>query len=77
LVSGHNLKKVWNVLFVTCRNESPDNINNWIDHNNNKMERMNGEVRDREKVIRGLKIHSTAILPDYQIYHNYLDRTKH
>jgi putative transposase len=23
------------------------------DHNNNKMERMNGEVRDREKVLRG------------------------
>jgi transposase-like protein len=41
------------------------------DHNNNKMERMNGEVRDREKVMRGLKIQSTAILPGYQIYHNY------
>lgn len=25
------------------------------DHNNNKMERFNGEVRDREKVMRGLK----------------------
>jgi putative transposase len=25
------------------------------DHNNNKMERLNGEVRDREKVMRGLK----------------------
>jgi putative transposase len=25
------------------------------DHNNNKMERMNGEERDREKVMRGLK----------------------
>ena len=41
------------------------------DHNNNKMERMNGEVRDREKVMRGLKIQNTAILPGYQIYHNY------
>ena len=41
------------------------------DHNNNKMERMNGEVRDREKMMRGLKIQSTAILPGYQIYHNY------
>ena len=35
------------------------------------MERMNGEVRDREKVMRGLKIQNTAILPGYQIYHNY------
>jgi hypothetical protein len=25
------------------------------DNHNNKMERMNGEVRDREKVMRGLK----------------------
>jgi putative transposase len=42
------------------------------DNNNNKMERMNGEVRDREKVMRGLKIATTSILPGYQIYHNYL-----
>jgi putative transposase len=42
------------------------------DHNNNKMERMNGEVRDREKVMRGLKKADTAILPGYQIYHNYV-----
>jgi putative transposase len=41
------------------------------DHNNNKMERMNGEVRDREKVMRGLKIPNTTVLPGYQLYHNY------
>lgn len=41
------------------------------DHNNNKMERMNGEVRDREKVMRGLKKVDTVILPGYQLYHNY------
>lgn len=35
------------------------------------MERLNGEVRDREKVMRGLKIPDTKILPGYQIYHNY------
>jgi transposase-like protein len=42
------------------------------DHNNNKMERFNGEVRDREKVMRGLKKANTSILPGYQIYHNYM-----
>ena len=42
------------------------------DHNNNKMERMNGEVRDREKVMRGLKRTDTAVLRGYQLYHNYL-----
>ena len=41
------------------------------DHNNNKMERMNGEVRDREKTMRGLKNNDTKILSGYQIYHNY------
>ena len=41
------------------------------DHNNNKMERMNGEVRDREKVTRGLKRPDTVILKGYQLYHNY------
>jgi transposase-like protein len=42
------------------------------DHNNNKMERLNGEVRDREKVMRGLKIANTSVLPGYQLYHNFL-----
>jgi putative transposase len=41
------------------------------DHNNNKMERMNGEVRDREKVMRGLKRTDTAVVTGYQLYHNY------
>ena len=41
-------------------------------HNNNKMERFNGEVRDREKVMRGLKKPDTPILKGYQIFHNYV-----
>jgi putative transposase len=41
-------------------------------HNNNKMERMNGEVRDREKVMRGLKRTDTPILKGAQIYHNFI-----
>ena len=42
------------------------------DHNNNKMERMNGEVRDREKVMRSLKKSDTPILTGYQMFHNYM-----
>jgi len=42
------------------------------DRNNNKMERMNGEVRDREKVLRGLKKDDSAMLSGYQIFHNYV-----
>lgn len=42
------------------------------DKNNNKMERLNGEIRDREKVMRGLKKADTPILKGYQIFHNYI-----
>jgi hypothetical protein len=42
------------------------------DRNNNKMERMNGEVRDREKTMRGLKTKNTAILSGYQLFHNWI-----
>lgn len=41
-------------------------------HNNNKMERLNGEIRDREKTMRGLKKKRTIILQGYQLYHNYI-----
>lgn len=40
--------------------------------NNNKMERINGEIRDREKTMRGLKIKETPILRGMQIYHNFI-----
>jgi transposase-like protein len=39
---------------------------------NNKMERLNGEVRDREKTLRGLKSIDSPILKGYQIFHNYI-----
>jgi putative transposase len=42
------------------------------EHNNNKMERFNGEVRDREKVMRGLKKNDTPILKGYQLFHNFI-----
>jgi transposase-like protein len=41
-------------------------------HNNNKMERLNGEIRDREKTMRGLKKKRTVILQGYQLYHNFI-----
>ncbi|MDV3243990.1 MAG: hypothetical protein LYZ66_02295 [Nitrososphaerales archaeon] len=33
---------------------------------------MNGEVRDREKVMRGLKRTDSPILKGYQIYHSFI-----
>jgi len=39
---------------------------------NNKMERMNGEIRDRERVMRTLEKPDTPILAGIQIFHNYI-----
>lgn len=42
------------------------------ERHNNKMERMNGEIRDREKTMRGIKKDETPILKGYQIFHNFI-----
>jgi hypothetical protein len=39
---------------------------------NNKMERMNGEIRDRERVMRTLETTDTPILKGMEIFHNYI-----
>jgi len=36
------------------------------------MERMNGEIRDREKVMRGLKTKDSPIFLGAQLFHNYI-----
>ncbi len=65
------LKEYWTYLKET-RTEHIAHIQLRGDRNNNKMERMNGEIRDREKTMRGLKTNDTAILQGYQIFHNYI-----
>jgi transposase-like protein len=42
------------------------------DFNNNKMERMNGELRDRERCMRTLERADTPVLPGMRIYHNFV-----
>ena len=39
---------------------------------NNKMERLNGEIRDREKVVRGVKKPNSPLVEGLQIYHIYV-----
>jgi hypothetical protein len=39
------------------------------------MERINGEIRDREKTMRGLKKKNTPILDGMQLYHNFMKPT--
>jgi putative transposase len=62
--------------FWTMRKDTRTELINAIklsgNMNNNEMERFNGEVRDREKVMRGLKKTDTPILTGYQIFHNYI-----
>ncbi len=38
----------------------------------NKMERMNGEIRDRERVMRTLEKSNSPIVAGYQLFHNYI-----
>jgi len=61
--------------FWTLRNPKTEHIRHVRiqgDLNNNKMERFNGEIRDREKTMRGLKRTDTRSLSGYQLYHNYI-----
>ena len=69
-----NFADAFNKEFFTLKNPRTRHISHIRlqgDHNNNKMELMNVEVRDREKVMRGLKRNNTPILTGYQLFHNY------
>ncbi len=38
----------------------------------NQQERLNGEFRDREKIMRGLNKDNSPIVDCYRIYHNFI-----
>jgi transposase-like protein len=62
-------------LWVKNRQQRPIHIRHIHlkgDMNNNKMERLNGEFRDREKIVRGIKVKDSVLIHGYQMYHNYL-----
>ena len=71
-----NFHEAYNLEFRTSRFETRTEHIRHVrlqgDHNNNKMERMNGEIRDREKVMRGLERKDSPILTGYQLFHNYI-----
>ena len=72
---GHNFHTAYEKELYTVkglRTKHIKHIRLQGDMNNNKMERMNGEVRDREKTMRGLKKMDTSILKGYQLFHNYI-----
>jgi len=39
---------------------------------NNVLERMNGTIREREKIMRGIKVDDTPIIPMNRIYYNFI-----
>ena len=41
------------------------------DNHNNKMERLNGGIMDREKVFRGLKRFDTPLIDGLKVYYNF------
>lgn len=71
----HSYTKAYNKEWWTMKGPRTQHIRHITlkgDKNNNKMERLNGEIRDREKTMRGLKTKDTAILQGYQLFHNYI-----
>lgn len=61
--------------FWTSRGKQPQHIRHISikgDKNNNLMERLNGEFRDREKVFRGLKKKDSPAIAGIRLYHNYV-----
>jgi len=40
--------------------------------NNNHVERLHGTIRQREKVMRGVKIDSTPIIEGHRLYYNFI-----
>lgn len=71
---AHNFHRAYKKEFWTLKDPRTvhvQHIHFKNDMNNNKMERMNGEIRDREKVMRSLKRQDTPIVEGYRIYHNY------
>jgi hypothetical protein len=73
-----NYRIVYNKESFTLKNSNTRHISHIRSHgeHNNKVERLNGEIRDSEKTIGGLKKRVTPILKGIQIFHNYI-RTYH
>lgn len=59
------LKEFWSKTSPRTSNVIHIHLQN--DVNNYKMERLNGEIRDREKAMRGLKKVDTPILRGYHL----------
>ena len=67
-------KNAINKEFLTSHNETEHLWNVGLKHhpNNNHVERLHGTIRQREKVMRGVKIDSTPIIEGHRLYYNFI-----
>jgi transposase-like protein len=67
-------KPAINKEFLTSHNETEHLWNVGLEHhpNNNHVERLHGTIRQREKVMRGVKIESTPIVEGHRLYYNFI-----
>ena len=70
----HSYRGAINKEFNTSHGETEHLWNVGIQHhpNNNHVERLHGEIRSREKTMRGLKIEDTPIIEGHRLYHNFI-----
>ncbi len=60
--------------FITNHGETEHLWNVGLEHhpNNNHIERLHGSIRQREKVMRGLKVDDTPIVEGHRLYYNFI-----
>jgi transposase-like protein len=60
--------------FPTNKSDTEHLWNVGLQHhpNNNHVERLHGSIREREKVMRGLKIDETPIVEGHRLYYNFI-----
>ena len=71
---AHNFHRAFNREYYTMKNPQSVHVQDIRlsgQVHNNKMERQNGEWRDREKVMRGLKREDSPVISGMQVFHNY------
>lgn len=70
----HSYKGAINKEFLTSHNETVHLWNVGLQHhpNNNHIERLHGTIRQREKVMRGMKIEETPIVEGHRLFYNFI-----
>ncbi len=72
---AHNFHRAYNKEYWTHFNPRPEHVRDIRfggEVHNNKMERQNGEWRDREKVMRSLKREDSPVISGMRSFHNFV-----